>query len=145
MGVIYGALKQDAKVEESHQERAKHLDRMTEREKFRTLGGYYLLVTHNYEKAIENYVEWSTCTRGRVRPCQPRIRISNVRTRRKRSKKGARRSNHLRNTWQRTNYAMYAMDAGDFKTALAESNRVPEANPSHEYALLTVANTGRRR
>ena len=33
MGVIYGALKQDAKVEESYQNAFKHLDRMSEREK----------------------------------------------------------------------------------------------------------------
>ena len=46
-----------------------------------------------------------------------------------------------RNTLQRTNYAMYSMYAGDFKTALAESNKVLEANPSFEYALLTVANS----
>ena len=26
---------------------------MSERERYRTLGGYYLLVSHNYEKAIE--------------------------------------------------------------------------------------------
>src|SRR5262249_28343295 len=31
------------------------IDRMTEREKYRTLGGYYLGVAHNYEKAAENY------------------------------------------------------------------------------------------
>ncbi len=28
---------------------------MSERERYRTLGGYFLLVSHNYEKAIENY------------------------------------------------------------------------------------------
>jgi len=31
------------------------VDRMTEREKFRTLGAYYLNVAGNYEKAIENF------------------------------------------------------------------------------------------
>ena len=33
MGVIYGALKQDAKVEESYKNALKHIDRMSEREK----------------------------------------------------------------------------------------------------------------
>ena len=70
MGVIYGALKQDAKVEESYQNALQHLDRMTEREKFRTLGGYYLLVTHNYEKAIENYVALVAST-PRTSPAMP--------------------------------------------------------------------------
>src|SRR5262249_41905232 len=31
------------------------LDRMTEREKYRTLGTYYLLTARNYEKAVETY------------------------------------------------------------------------------------------
>ncbi|MGH9144838.1 MAG: protein kinase domain-containing protein, partial [Vicinamibacterales bacterium] len=31
------------------------MDRMTDREKYRTLGGYYLQVTQNYDKAVENY------------------------------------------------------------------------------------------
>ena len=76
MGVIYGALKQDAKVEESYQNALKHLDRMTEREKFRTLGGYYLLVTHNYEKAIENYVALvDQVPGGRHWSRQPRVRV----------------------------------------------------------------------
>ena len=33
------------------------LTRQTERERFRSLGAYYLLVAHNYEKAVENYAE----------------------------------------------------------------------------------------
>jgi len=33
----------------------KYLDRMTERERYRTLGTYYHQVARNYESAIENY------------------------------------------------------------------------------------------
>jgi eukaryotic-like serine/threonine-protein kinase len=36
---------------------------------------------------------------------------------------------------------MYSMYAGDFTTAIAEASTVLEANPSYEYALLTVANS----
>ena len=95
MGVIYGALKQDAKVEESYQNALQHLDRMTEREKFRTLGGYYLLVTHNYEKAIENYVALvDQYPADEYRPCQPRIRISECA---ERAESGRRRAQGDRN------------------------------------------------
>ena len=112
MGVIYGALKQDAKVEESYQNALKHLDRMTEREKFRTLGGYYLLVTHNYEKAIENYValvDQVPGGRALVTPTS-HTHISTCATCRRRSKEGRKAIEiYPRNTLQRTNYAMYSM------------------------------------
>ena len=53
MGVVYGNLRQEEKAEESYQQALERLDRMSERERYRTLGGYYLLVSHNFEKAIE--------------------------------------------------------------------------------------------
>ena len=143
MGVIYGALKQDAKVEESYQNALKHLDRMTEREKFRTLGGYYLLVTHNYEKAIENYValvdQYPADESGHANLAYAYLNVRNVPKAVEEGRKAI--EIYPKNTLQRTNYAMYSMYAGDFKTALAESNKVLEANPSYEYALLTVANS----
>jgi serine/threonine protein kinase/Tfp pilus assembly protein PilF len=143
MGVIYGALKQDAKVEESYQNALKHLDRMTEREKFRTLGGYYLLVTHNYEKAIDNYVElvdkYPADESGHANLAYAYLNVRDVPKAVEEGRKAI--DIYPRNTLQRTNYAMYAMYAGDFKTAMAESYKVLEANPSYEYAMLTVANS----
>ena len=143
MGVIYGALKQDAKVEESYQNAFKHLDRMTEREKFRTLGGYYLLVTRNYEMAIENYVKlvdlYPADESGLANLAYAYLNVRNVPKAVEEGRKAI--EIYPKNTLQRTNYAMYAMYAGDFKTALAESNKVLEANPSYEYAVLTVANS----
>ena len=44
-----------------------------------------------------------------------------------------------RSVLARTNYAMYAMYAGDFKTAIRESNVALKENPSFESAVLTVA------
>jgi serine/threonine protein kinase/Flp pilus assembly protein TadD len=142
MGVIYGALKQDAKVEESYTNALKHLDRMSEREKYRTLGGYYLLVTHNYEKAIENYEmlvrQYPADDTGHANLAYAYLNVRNV----PRAVEEGRKAIEIypKNTLQRTNYAMYSMYAGDFATAVAESNTVLEANPSFEYALLTVAN-----
>jgi serine/threonine protein kinase/Tfp pilus assembly protein PilF len=143
MGVIYGALKQDAKVEESYQNALKHLDRMTEREKFRTLGGYFLLVTHNYEEAIKNYEvlvdKYPADDTAHANLAYAYLNVRNVPKAVEEGRKAI--DIYPRNTLQRTNYAMYSMYAGDFKTALAESNKVLEANPSFEYALLTVANS----
>lgn len=143
MGVIYAALKQDAKVEESYKNALKHLDRMSEREKYRTLGGYYLLVTHNYEKAIENYGmlvrQYPADDTGHANLAYAYLNVRNV----PRAVEEGRKAIEIypKNTLQRTNYAMYSMFAGDFATAIAESKTVLEANPSYEYAMLTVANS----
>ena len=143
MGVIYGALKQDAKVEESYKNALKHLDRMSEREKYRTLGGYYLLVTHNYEKAIENYGmlvrQYPADDTGHANLAYAYLNVRNV----PRAVEEGRKAIEIypKNTLQRTNYAMYSMYAGDFSTAIAEAKTVLEANPSFEYAMLTVANS----
>lgn len=142
MGVIYAALKQDAKVEESYKNALKHLDRMSEREKYRTLGGYFLLVTHNYEKAIENYEmlvrQYPADDTGHANLAYAYLYVRNV----PRAVEEGRKAIEIypKNTLQRTNYAMYSMYAGDFATAIAESTTVLEANPSFEYAMLTVAN-----
>jgi tetratricopeptide (TPR) repeat protein len=143
MGVIYGALKQDAKVEESYKNALKHLDRMSEREKYRTMGGYCLLVTHNYEKAIENYEtlvrQYPADDTGHANLAYAYLNVRNV----ARAVEEGRKAIEIypKNTLQRTNYAMYSMYAGDFATAIAESRTVLGVNPSFEYALLTVANS----
>ena len=33
------------------------MDRMTDREKYRTLGGYYLGIAQNFDQAIDNYTK----------------------------------------------------------------------------------------
>ena len=42
-------------AEANHKKALSLLDRMTERERYRTLGVYYLAVSKNYDKAIENF------------------------------------------------------------------------------------------
>ena len=45
----------DDKAKANYDEAFKHLDRMTEREKYRTYGVYYFGVARNYKEAIKNY------------------------------------------------------------------------------------------
>jgi tetratricopeptide (TPR) repeat protein len=139
MGVIYGNLKQQAKAEESYQQAFKHTNRMTEREKYGTFGGYYLLVSHDYDKAVENYealVQHYPADRGGhanlalayLNKHQVDKALSEVR-----------KALDLEpgNVVQRMNYAMYALYAGDFPTAIAESKKIPADGFFHPYALLT--------
>ena len=48
-------LGRDAEAAEQWETALSHMDTMTEREKWRTLGLYYMVVTGNYENAIESY------------------------------------------------------------------------------------------
>jgi eukaryotic-like serine/threonine-protein kinase len=143
MGVIYGALKQDAKVEESYKNALKHVDRMSEREKYRTFGGYYLLVTHDYDKAIENYENlvrlYPADDTGHANLAYAYLNVPNV----PRAVAEGRKAIDIypNNTLQRTNYAMYSMYAGDFSTAITEAKTVLVKNPTFEYAMLTIGNS----
>ncbi|MCJ7756311.1 MAG: protein kinase, partial [Thermoanaerobaculales bacterium] len=140
MGVTYGNLRRETEAEEAYQKAFKHLDRMSERERYRTLGGYYLLVSHNYEKAIENYttlVEQFPADGGAYSNLGYAYHM--VRQFDKAVEAG-RRSVELdpSNLIKRINYAIYATYAGDFETAMAESLKVYEQNSDFGYALFTL-------
>jgi len=140
MGVVYGNLRREDAAEESYQKAFKNLDRMSERERYRTLGGYYLLVSHNYEKAIENYqtlVDLYPADGGAYSNLGYAYHM--VRDFDKAVEAG-RRSVELdsSNLIKRINYAIYATYAGDFETAIAESETVYEQNPDFGYALFTL-------
>jgi tetratricopeptide (TPR) repeat protein/tRNA A-37 threonylcarbamoyl transferase component Bud32 len=140
MGVTYGNLRRETEAEEAYQKAFQHLDRMSERERYRTLGGYYLLVSHNYEKAIENYrtlVEQFPADGGAYSNLGYAYHM--VRQFDKAVEAG-RRSVELDpgNLIKRINYAIYATYAGDFETAMAESEKVYEQNPDFGYALFTL-------
>ena len=75
-GVYVNYFRQPEKAAASYKAAMKHLDRMTEREKYRTLGTYYLDIVRNYEKAIENFETLvQALSRRRQRPRQPGARL----------------------------------------------------------------------
>jgi len=129
---------EDAK---KHYEKAFSLiDRMTDREKYRTRGGYYLL-TRNYKKAAEEYEALSSefpsdpagptnlafaYFYGRDMPKTLEIGRQAVEA-------------HPDNTLIRANLALYAMYASDFETAATEAAIVLESNPSYETAYVPAA------
>ena len=141
MGVVYNDLKNAVQSKAAYAEAFKRLDGMTEREKYRTLGTYYLLVAHNYEKAIENYQSllrrypadsaahgnlgfayWETGNPdGAVAEAREVLKI------------------YPNNTRQRRNLAMYLMYSADFTNAIAEGSRVIAATPGWALGYLPVA------
>jgi tetratricopeptide (TPR) repeat protein len=113
---------------------------MSEREQYRTLGGYYLLVSHNYEKAIENYqslVDQYPADGGAFSNLGYAYHMVREFDR---AVEAGRHSVELDpgNLIKRINYAIYATYAGDFETAMAESNTVFEQNPDFGFARFTL-------
>jgi len=117
------------------------LGTMTERERLRTLGLYYSLVTRNFRKAIETYellvekypaddtahnglaVQYfysldfaSALEEGRV--------LLDI---------------YPSSVMGRSNYALYAMYAGDFATAIDEAQEVRKLDPTYFKAWLPIA------
>ena len=55
MASSYTNLKMEDQAKANYEEAFKHLDRMTEREKYRSRGVYYFGVVRNYKEAIKTY------------------------------------------------------------------------------------------
>ena len=141
MGVIYTISKDEARSKAAYEQALKLVDRMSEREKYRTLGTYYMSVARNYEKAIENY---ETLVRlfpaddgGHANLGLAYLYTGNV----SRAIEEARKALQIYpgSGGQRYNHAMYSMYAGDFDTAVAEGSRVVKEAPSFALAFLPVA------
>jgi serine/threonine protein kinase/tetratricopeptide (TPR) repeat protein len=108
------------------------LDRMTERERYRALGTYYLGEAANYDKAIENYsamVQRYPADRyARSNLALAYFFTLNM----PKALEEGRRAVELdpKNVLIRSNYALYAMYAGDFPTAVKEARAVIEQGPT---------------
>jgi len=141
MGTVYGNLREQEKAEESYQKALQHLERMTERERYRTLGTYYLLVSRNYEKAIENYetlVELFPAD-GVAHSNLALAYLNNRQFDKAFRQGGIAVELDPNNFIKRINYAMYAMYAGEFEISMEESRKVMEQKPSFGYAHFTLA------
>jgi tetratricopeptide (TPR) repeat protein len=141
MAVVYDDLKDDEKSKAAYQEALKRVDRMTEREKYRTLGTYYLLVARNYGKAIENYEELlkrypaDSAAHGNLGMAymltgNPERAVSEAREVLK---------IYPNNLKQRRNLALYLMYSSDFKGAIEEGTRTIAEAPGYAIGYLPVA------
>jgi tetratricopeptide (TPR) repeat protein len=140
-GVYINYFRQPDKAEVSYQAAMRHLDRMTEREKYRTLGAYYIDIARNYEKAIENFETlvklYPADDSGHGNLALAYLYVGNLPGAVAEVQKSL--EIYPSNSLQRYNYAMFSMYAGDFPTAITEASRVQKENPKLEYAHLPVA------
>ncbi len=129
-------------VSDHHWERAlATLDSMTERERLRTLGLYYSIVTRNYEKAIETYetlVERypadDTAHNGLAVQYFFALQFDEAL-----AQGGKLLEIYPNNVMGRSNYALYAMYASDFDRAVEQANQVRDLDETYFKAWLPIA------
>ena len=116
-------------------------ERMSEREKYRALAGYYLLGPKNYKEAITNYealIEKYPADRS----AHANLALAYFWSldMPKALEYGRRAAEtDTKNLLHRSNYALYAMYAGDFATATKETSQVLEKEPGFFVAYLPLA------
>ncbi len=131
---------QRQEAESYYKQALSRIDRMSDREKYRTRGGYYLLI-RNPDNAIEEFSalvkQYPADTAG----------IANLafayflRRDMPRALQEARQAvdAYPRNVPQRNNLGLYAMYAGDFQTAIKEQDEVLRLNPKFVLAYVGKA------
>jgi eukaryotic-like serine/threonine-protein kinase len=117
-----------------------HIDRMTERERYRTRGAYYIMIG-DLQKCVEEYSTLvAQYPADNIGHNNLAVCFSNLRNMPK-AVEEARRAVELspKGAMQRRNLSLYAAYAGDFQTAEREARAVQQINPSYEKGYLTLA------
>ena len=116
-----------------------NIDRESEREKFRTRGGYYLLM-RNYQKAADQFQqlvkEYPVDSAGLANLALAYFYGRNMTAALDEGRKAVKI--YPQNILQRNNVGLYAMYAGDFDSAIQESEDILKINPSFEKAYLCL-------
>jgi tetratricopeptide (TPR) repeat protein/predicted Ser/Thr protein kinase len=126
-------------AEQYYQQALARIDRMSDREKYRTRGGYYLL-ERDYQKAIEQFKAleklYPVDTAGIANLGLAYFYARNMSA----ALEEGRRAIQIypNNLLQRNNVGLYAMYSGDFDTAIRESQELIKLNPSFEKAYLCL-------
>jgi len=132
IAVCYVNLSQPAESQKYFDEAMKRIDRMTAREKFRTIGNYYLFnknytqAIDQYEKLIDQYPSDGVGLNG--------LALANFFARdMSGAEEMARKSHEMdpSSVTKRSNLALFAMYAGDFETAGTEAAEVIKQDPSY--------------
>jgi tetratricopeptide (TPR) repeat protein/tRNA A-37 threonylcarbamoyl transferase component Bud32 len=116
-------------------------DRMTEREKLRTTGGYYIGIARNFEKAIETYEElvkkYPADSAGYNNLAVTHFNLLNFAKALEYGRKAI--DIYPKSYKPRGNYALYAMYAGDFPTAATTAQALIEEDPKVDVPYLPLA------
>ena len=117
-----------------------HIDRMTDREKYRTRSGYFLLM-RNQPKAIEELTalvsQYPADTAGHANLALAYFYNRDMSKALEEQKRELAITPH--SVLQQVNYSMYALYAGDFDTAAKQAQSILQENPKFDQALRTLA------
>jgi tetratricopeptide (TPR) repeat protein len=134
-------LGQKKEAESMWKEAIDRIDRMTPREKLRTLGGYYMQVANDYPMAIETYKQlvqkYPADSAGHNNLAVALFQQLDFDGALQEGQKAI--AVYPRSFKYRVNYALYAMYAGDVKTATATAQRLLEEDPAFASAFLPLA------
>ncbi len=145
MAAMSANMGRKADAEKYYQTAMAHIDRMSDREKYRTRGGYYLM-TRQPDKAIEEFNalvdQYPADAAG---PTNLALSYFYTRDMQKAMEQG-RRSVDLspKAVLQRTNLALYSIYAGDYASGAKAAQEVLSSNPNSADAMgaLAIAQTG---
>jgi serine/threonine protein kinase/tetratricopeptide (TPR) repeat protein len=145
MAAMSANMGRKADAEKYYQTAMTHIDRMSDREKYRTRGGYYLM-TRQPDKAIQEFnalvEQYPADAAG---PTNLALSYFYSRNMQKAMEQG-RRSVDLspKAVLQRTNLALYSIYAGDYPSGAKAAQEVLSANPSSAdaFGALAIAQTG---
>jgi len=116
-----------------------HVDRMTDREKFRTRGGYYLF-SMNPQKAIEEFTtlveQYPADTMGHSSLAYAYSQQHDLKRAIEEAHKAL--AVYPKNVPYHNNVALYATYAGDFATAEKEARAALDLNPAYAKAYLSL-------
>ena len=137
---VYSSIGKRQEAEKYYGLAMSHIDRMTDREKYRTRSGYYLL-TRNLPKAMEELTalvsQYPSDTAGHANLALQYFLNRDIVKALEEQKRALAITPH--SVLQRNNYSMYALYSGDFDTAAKEAQAILQENPKFDQALRTLA------
>jgi eukaryotic-like serine/threonine-protein kinase len=140
MAVMYSNLGKNDDAVKYYKLALARIDRMTDREKYRTRSGYYL-VTRNQAKAIEELSalvsQYPADTAGHANLALAYFYARDMSKALEEQKRALAITPH--SILQQSNFSMYALYAGDFETAAKQAQAILAENPKFEEALRTSA------
>jgi len=127
-------------AEKYYKQAMEKIDRMSDREKYRSRGVYYLMI-RNHSKAIEEFTALLKQYPGDTAGLSNVAMAYHLKRDMKEAVKQSQKAIDLYPSYllPRHNLAVYARYAGDFATAEREERRVLQVNPSYLMALAGVA------
>ena len=140
LGAMYWNTGNQAEALNYYKLAMQHIDRMIDREKFRTRGGYYLAVSDG-DKAVE---EFSALVKQYPSDSMGLSALAHAYYLRHEMAKAVEVSRkaieiYPKNVVYRTNASIYALFAADYDTAEQEAKAALETNPDYPDAYITIA------